>query len=249
MGAVSYGVDFELFDGAALAEQLASPVYYWIAERFLALPSLQVLGGMTERAKPDWRPRAARKLIGRDGELTHGRDVVCGTHTRPVLVVTGVPGVGKTEFAIALAESVAERFSDGQYLIEVPASDGGHEPDLLGLLSDAIDGRVVRPEESRNQQRSRLRAQLVGREVVLIFDNVQSEDAVREVLGLGEHLAVICTSRSRLSGLAVDGVAGVELEPLSSKHTAELALATAPRLSEMDGVALSEFAVGCRWQC
>ncbi|MGW5643663.1 tetratricopeptide repeat protein [Saccharopolyspora sp. NPDC003762] len=241
-----YQVALEIFDGNALAELLANPDVYWIAERYLALPSQAALNVLAVTPPPSGLPRKARPLVGRDSDLAQGMEWLCSQGSlRQVIVVTGPPGVGKTEFAIALAESAAPQFPDGQYLVEVPTvGDGADEPDLLELLSGVVDGGVVRPPETRQQLVSRLRCRLAGRRTLLVIDNVVSEDALRELLAIDSGINLVCTSRSRLTGLGVDDVRLVEIEPLPRDDAAALARKTATRLTEEESHALASVCGG-----
>jgi tetratricopeptide (TPR) repeat protein len=225
-----HGVELEIIDGNALAEKLAQPELRWICERYLSVPA----------ARPVGLPRRARALVGRDADLARAREMlVTPGNGRPLVVITGPPGVGKTEFALALAESVGECFPDGQYLLEVPPSGD----DLVGLLSDVVDADV-RPNETRQQQLTRLRAVLASRRILVVVDNVAAERPLQELVGIGDGFAVVCTSRSRLTGLDVDGVDLVEIEPLACDDAAELAAGKASRLSAEESRSLAEVCGG-----
>ncbi|TCO55760.1 tetratricopeptide repeat protein [Actinocrispum wychmicini] len=225
-----HSLALEVIDGNALAEELAKPGLRWICQRYLSVPT----------ARPVGLPRRARALVGRGPDLARTREMlVTPRDCRPLVVITGPPGVGKTEFALALAESAAEQFPDGQYLLEVPP--GG--ADLVGLLSDVMDAGT-RPNETHQQQRTRLRAMLAGRRILVVVDNVATEGALRELLGIDDGFAVVCTSRSRLTGLDVDGVDLVEIEPLALDDAAELAAGRASRLSAEESGSLAEVCGG-----
>jgi hypothetical protein len=227
-----YQVPLEIIDGNALAEALAERRLRWICQKYLSVPGKSLVTGL---------PRKARDLIGRDDGLACARRMLAiPGDSRPLIVVTGPPGVGKTEFAIALAESVVDLFPDGQYLVEVPSAGGD---DLVGMLSDVLDGGA-RPDETRQQQLIRLRSVLAGQRVLLVVDNVTAEQALLEVLRIDDGFAVVCTSRSRLTGLDVEHADVIELEPLTQDDAANLACSKAARLTIEESQLLADLCGG-----
>ncbi|MCO1575617.1 tetratricopeptide repeat protein [Crossiella sp. SN42] len=234
-------VTLQILDGTALAEQLATPEMYWIAQQYLALPPRNVLTSLAVSYVPPRPPRAARPLVGRNNELAQCAELLSVREkSRQVVAVTGPPGVGKTEFALALAESVSPHFPDGCYLVEAPTPAApGDEPDLVDLLAGVLDGGVVRPTETRRQQTARLRSQLAGQRVLIVVDNVTSEQALQDLLSIDDSFVVLCTSRTKLTGLLLDDVVPVELEPLSDEDAASLAAGRAPRLTSEESSSLA----------
>ncbi|MFQ6143915.1 NB-ARC domain-containing protein [Streptomyces seoulensis] len=152
-------------------------------------------------------PAAPRyRLVGREAlveELTEHLAQCAPGPGRPVAVVVGPPGAGKTALVLRAAHSVRERFPDGQVFVDLDS------PGSLPVTSDALVRRVLRslggapaaehphPEESR----ARLRHALSSRRVLVVLDNVDSEAQVRPLLVDGGRSAVLVAARRELSAL------------------------------------------------
>ena len=161
------------------------------------------------------RSEAARvePLITRDGES--------GTAVHVVLL-TGMPGVGKTALGVRAAHRVARHFPGGQFFADLGAS--AEKPSLpgtilwrflraIGLSQDEI------PEGT--DERSKLFRTWTARHAALIFlDDAASARQVGPLLPGSAHCGVVVTSRSRLSGLA--GTRHVELDLLAVAEGVEL---------------------------
>ncbi|MCS7480370.1 NB-ARC domain-containing protein [Umezawaea endophytica] len=190
-------------------------------------------------AKPSRRGLPRRiDLVGRDAELESGVVMLTDPDQRHVLFVHGTPGVGKTAFAVALGWSVADRFADGCVFVEV--SERG---DLVADLLSALAPGERLPGE-RDQRIAALSALASRLDVLVVLDNVRDEDSLGEVLALGGRLAVLCTSRNRLTGLGDQDVSFLELDSLPVGDSSRLAVSIAERLTPQQSVELAEVCGG-----
>ena len=146
-------------------------------------------------------------FTGREDELEYLTSQARGGSV-VVMVISGIPGVGKTALAVHAAHRLALRFPDGQLYADlhgytegqVPAKPGEVLEEFLRSLGVAYDELPVSMEERSGM----LRQQLAARRVLMILDNAASESQVRPLLpGAGASLVVI-TSRDALAGLEVD---------------------------------------------
>jgi tetratricopeptide (TPR) repeat protein len=155
-------------------------------------------------------PRDAVALTGRDAELQALFDRVIGAldagATLPVQTIDGMPGVGKTAFAVHAGHRLAPRFPDGQFFVDLH----GHSPGQASALpTDALfallceDG--VDPERIPVDVDSRAalwRGRVAGRRILLILDNAAGRGQVEQLLPGAAGSLVLITSRRRLSGLS-----------------------------------------------
>lgn len=181
-------------------------------------------------------PRELRRLLGREAEIDEGRRFLESPHrdSRAAVVVTGPPGIGKSAVALRLSRLVADVYPDGQFHVDLSLAAGEGDPvDLvLALLRTMRPGELL--PEGRAQQLAALRATLSDSRVLLLVDDIVSEEALREVLQVDGPFCLICTSRAKLSGLTAL-VTLIELGPLADRHSEELVRAVAGPTRLTDG--------------
>lgn len=189
-------------------------------------------------------PRELRPLFGREVEIAEGRRLLAKPDAgrKPAVVVTGPPGIGKSAVALRLARLVADVYPDGQFHIDLGLSSGeGNPADLVLALLHTLRPNGEPLPEGHAQQLAVLRMALSQSKVVLLVDDVVSEEALLEVLQMDGPFALVCTSRAKLSGLT-GLVHLIELGPLSEPHGEELVRTVAGphRLTAEQASSLSE---------
>ncbi|MFD7914860.1 BTAD domain-containing putative transcriptional regulator [Streptomyces sp. NPDC059752] len=174
-------------------------------------------------------PRDTGWFTGRVAELDRLKRLVgdaaqAGTPA-PLLLLTGPPGVGKTALATHLARSLADRFPDGQYQLDLRGFSGHGEPlsaqdALRRLTAEPADGRAgpggLDPEGLYLDR-------MAGRRMLLVLDNAASAEQVRPLLPGTESSLVVVTGRARLSGLiAREGAWRCVVPPLAPTEARRL---------------------------
>jgi Domain of unknown function (DUF4062)/NB-ARC domain len=175
-------------------------------------------------------------LVGRERDLARFRarlGVDDTTARRPLTVVRGWPGVGKTTFMAAVAHdpAVVAAFPDGILWASV-----GEAPDAVKELkawASAL-GSDLAAESTLDDAMSRLRAVLRNRAAVLIVDDVWDADAASPFLIGSERCATVITTR--FGGVARQLVVNDDdiyvLERLTDADSVDLLRQLAPRVSE-----------------
>jgi tetratricopeptide (TPR) repeat protein len=144
-----------------------------------------------------------------------------------IVAVYGMPGVGKTSFAVRAAHELSDRFPDGQLFVDLRGHRAGAEPMTaaealplllrsLGVAEQAVPGAV--------QGQIRLyRTVLSERRVMVVLDDALDAEQVRALVPGGAGCMVIVTSRHRLDGiLALDGAHAFHLNVLSEAESRTL---------------------------
>lgn len=170
------------------------------------------------------RPRAPR-LIGRDESLVALDNLVERMSARTILL-TGMPGVGKTTLATHWGHQHADRYPDGQLYLDLQ----GHGPgdpvnpgDALGRLLGALGVPPSLVPADTDQRHERYDQALYRKRVLIILDNVRDSDHVRPLLTNAVTCLTIVISRNRTHGLLhSDSTLALSVEPLDAEQSEQL---------------------------
>lgn len=171
------------------------------------------------------RPSRRRDLVrdvpdfaGRAAEVARLYDLgTAGSSGVPVVVIDGMPGVGKTALAVHVAHRLAPSFPDAQLQVDLgdtPAAEALHR--LLRAIGVA-DEDIPADLSSRA---ALWRAELANRRVLVLLDDARSGEQVRPLLPGSPGNLVLVTTRTR--ALRLGGVCALTLEPLPAGPAAEL---------------------------
>jgi DNA-binding IclR family transcriptional regulator len=193
------------------------------ADPALAVPqSTAVAGDRLATAVPRELPAPVAGFVGRAEELAALASLLNRpAEEMPAVVISaigGTAGVGKTALALQWAHRAARRFPDGQLY----ANLRGYDPDRPMSAGDALAGflralGVPGPDipADEDERAAKYRSLLAGKKVLVVLDNVRSEEQVRPLLPGSASCAVVVTSRDSLAGLvARDGATRVEVDLL-----------------------------------
>ncbi|MER5749020.1 BTAD domain-containing putative transcriptional regulator [Streptomyces sp. NPDC002088] len=149
----------------------------------------------------------------------------------PLVVVSGMAGVGKSALALYVAHGLRERFPDGQLYLNLHGATPGMTPltpaqALAALLRD-LGTEPRRIPEHPDAAAALLRSLLAPTRTLMVLDDAAHAAQVRPLLPAGTGCAVIVTSRSPLT--ALDGARRFPLAPLSDEDSAALLRAVSGR--------------------
>ncbi|MER8016168.1 cyclophane-containing RiPP biosynthesis TPR protein HaaT [Streptomyces griseoluteus] len=127
----------------------------------------------------------------------------------PVHVIDGMPGVGKTAFAVHAGHLLAERFPDGQLFVNLGGHTPGRSPVQAGeALASLLTVAGVPTQQipvgddagAVTEARAALwRSRLAGKQTLLILDNALSYRQLEPLLPGTSECLVLVTSRRRLA--------------------------------------------------
>ncbi|MGW1071867.1 BTAD domain-containing putative transcriptional regulator [Streptomyces sp. NPDC002537] len=152
---------------------------------------------------PRQLPAGAADFIGRSTEVAALHDALLAPDSMPVVAVSGLGGIGKTELAIHLGHSLAPHFPDGQLYADLHGEYGqpALPEEVLGSFLRAFGLSREALPTGLAERSVLLRSVLTGRRVLLVLDNALDARQVRPLLPGGPGCAVLVTSRARLSAL------------------------------------------------
>ncbi|MGW5053452.1 NB-ARC domain-containing protein [Actinokineospora sp. NPDC004072] len=169
-------------------------------------------------ARPAQLPMGPAVFLGR-GQALAAAGKLLGEGRTP-LVVTGPVGVGKTAFALRLADDLAAAFPDGQLYADL-GQDGPDAPEVIvGDFLRVLGVPAAQVPDDATQRLGLYRSLLAQRKLFVLLDNARDERQVRPLLARSARSQVVVTSRARLLGL--DGARRVELDAFARAESVAL---------------------------
>ncbi|GLY66953.1 tetratricopeptide repeat protein [Amycolatopsis taiwanensis] len=164
-------------------------------------------------------PAAKGRFVNRRRELARARRLVDVGGRRPprILVVGGMPGVGKSALGFRVAESVRESYSGGVLYINFTELRGGPEPAVSDALVSCLRALGVADAvipSSLAELTKLFRSHTADEPVLVMLDDVTETGQVRPLVPAAPGSAVLVTSTGRLPELSLDGAELLWLEPL-----------------------------------
>ncbi|CAM3566740.1 BTAD domain-containing putative transcriptional regulator [Stackebrandtia soli] len=175
---------------------------------------------------PAQLPPDVSSLIGRDDlldDLFKTVDDAPGT-APTVVVIDGMPGVGKTALAVRFGHRLASRYPDGRLHVDlrgytdgadpVPADRAAHQ--MLRALGVPDDGIPIAPDERIALWRSRT----ADRRLLILLDNAADDAQLEPLIPASGRALVLATSRRPLT-MSGDFI-GLTVPPLTTAATVGL---------------------------
>ncbi|MGW1614911.1 NB-ARC domain-containing protein [Streptomyces sp. NPDC002285] len=210
----------------------SSPIHGDIHFHVPAAPS----PATNRRATPDQVPVVTGTFSNRTVQLG-GLEAWLGTlaggpGSVGVGVLSGLPGVGKSAMAWRCAERVKGLFPDGQLYVDFAAlrdvatpmtGPGGDVSEALAMCLRELPGAERGIPDSLPDRTNAFRSRTAGLRILLVLDDVNQAAQVRSLIPKGAGSAVLATSQSTISELAVDGgIRFVPVKPLDVHGGLEL---------------------------
>ncbi|QIK64385.1 helix-turn-helix domain-containing protein [Leucobacter viscericola] len=185
---------------------------YSLVSRVRSLPRAQATG-------PFVLPRMVPDFTGRNAELQRAMQMLVSNRS-PIITVTGPVGFGTTTFAVALARAAEEDFEMTVFLPMVGSENNApiHPEEAARNLVRAITPSAKPVPDS--DVVAQFQESLIGRRILIVCDDVESESQIRPLLPAHGESAMILTSWLPLAGL--DGVFRLPLEPLEVEDSVRL---------------------------
>ncbi|MCE7006360.1 NACHT domain-containing protein [Kibdelosporangium philippinense] len=177
---------------------------------------------------PAQLPAAIADFVGRSSELATARAALTTPSGAgaPALVISGMPGVGKSAFAIKLAHEIRTRFPDGQLFIDLHGYSE-HTPlspeRVLSRILPALGLPSTHVPTDLEDLTNTYRSLVADRRILLVLDNAANAQQVHDLIPAAPESAVLITSRSQMPSLAaLTGARLLPLAPLSPRDSEQL---------------------------
>lgn len=188
------------------------------AEHLLRHHESLVAGGPSAppHHKPRQLPRDVTDFVGRTTELAALDAAVQAG--RGVVVLEGMPGVGKTALAVHWGHRVRAHFPDGGLFVDLAGHSGQPPASPAAVVDELLAGLGEKPDSSATPpvRAAALRRVLASRHPLVVLDNARDAEQVRPLVPLLAECLVVVTSRTALTALDARRVQVGPLSPAES---------------------------------
>jgi len=151
-------------------------------------------------APPDTLPPETAEFVGRREEL----GLLTGEpgSTPQIVIIAGMPGVGKTALAVRAARLVSDQYPDGTLYLDLHSHDPGRaslDPaEALDRLLQMLSVPAAQIPDTIGERAALWRADLSRRRAVVILDDAAGHDQIRPLLPVTGRCLILITTRRRL---------------------------------------------------
>ncbi|WP_370616622.1 AfsR/SARP family transcriptional regulator [Mumia qirimensis] len=169
-------------------------------------------------------PGPSTTFAGRRADIDQVAALLTAPSSTPIVVVTGIGGVGKSALAVQAAHQVADQFPDGQLYVNLQGATPGLAPlDPLEVARRFLRSLGVADSNipsQREEAAARLRSVTADRSLLIVLDDAADAAQVRALLPGGSRSAVLVTSRQLLT--EVDGAVNLGLGALDAEGARDI---------------------------
>ncbi|MEH1124750.1 tetratricopeptide repeat protein [Micromonospora sp. CPCC 206061] len=177
----------------------------------------------TQLPGPRQLPLAPARWVDRAGELAAVLHAIRDGQRR--LVISGLPGVGKSALALRAAAQVCTEMGmapDGQLYLDLTGPQPLPIEEALGQLLRSLRVPADQVPSTVAEQAALWRTVTTDRRLLMVLDGAHSPEHVRPLLPASNDCVVLVTARTRLPELAVDGAHAIHLAPLAHTDAIDL---------------------------
>jgi DNA-binding SARP family transcriptional activator/tetratricopeptide (TPR) repeat protein len=176
---------------------------------------------------PRQLPASIADFTGRETHIAEIMSVLCGEpgpvadpYAMRIVAISGKGGVGKSCLAIRAAHALSDQFPDGHLYADLGGPNGmDRTPMVLARFLRALGVLGKNVPDDRQERAEMYRTRIAGKRMLIVLDDVTSEQQVMPLLPGTSGCAVIATSRMRLT---LPGARLIDAEVFDAEHSMEL---------------------------
>lgn len=153
-------------------------------------------------------------------EIKHLLRASGNSYAMRIVAISGMGGVGKSSLAIRVAHELSDAFPDGHLYADLRADDDNVTANVLARFLRALKVNGSSLPDGNAERAELYRSRMAGKRMLIVLDDVASEEQVLPMLPGSPSCAVLITSRTRLSGLP--GAYCVDVSVLDMYSSTEL---------------------------
>jgi tetratricopeptide (TPR) repeat protein len=143
-----------------------------------------------------------------------------------IIVITGMPGVGKTSLSVNWANKMKDLYPDAQLYANLRGFDFGPPATASQILDQFLRALDVSPSKIPEQEEGRAalyRSIMHNRKALVFLDNARDAGQIRPLIPPSGSSLTVVTSRNKMSGLTVhDGALRFPLAPFTPEAAISL---------------------------
>jgi hypothetical protein len=174
-------------------------------------------------------PIPATDFVGRSKQITEISDALQRTGTVPVVAISGMPGIGKSELAITIARGplLADRFPHYVVFYQFPrATEVKQLPTPRDVMEHCLRSLKITTNATESVE-ARFQQVLATVSVLIVLDNLPDGWPLADIRPPAPT-GILITARSRVD---YPGIVSIHLRPLSLKRGRELVIGAVPRVA------------------
>ncbi|HCT75123.1 MAG TPA: hypothetical protein DGG94_06230 [Micromonosporaceae bacterium] len=178
---------------------------------------------------PHTLPPPPGDFAGRDDEVARLVEALTNS-AQEIVAITGPAGVGKTALSLHIAYKLAGEFPHGQLFADMRGFDGDAPVTVETVIARflrALGAEPVAASETFEELLDRYRTTLANRRVLVVLDNVASDEQIQPLIAGGGTCRIIINGRTRLG--ATIGAHRIDLDVMTRAQSLRL-------LSQLIGV-------------
>lgn len=189
---------------------------------------------------PAQLPGTPRGFVNRSAELARLDDLSKPRDAAvPVVVVTGLRGVGKSATATTWAQSARSRFRDGQLYVSLSDMRRTGVVPTEEVVAGFLRALGVAPAAVPRQLSERVqlyRTLTTDKQILVVVDDLEHAAELLPLVPAGQHGCVVATASRPIDELLREGADVVRLNPLSAEEARMLILEMDPGTDDQDAL-------------